>query len=89
LALGKTYLIQHGTQLTKAKVTKVDYVQDPITQHRNTEVQTLKMNDLASISLKTAKPLPIDVYAENQANGAFILIDETSNQTLAVGFVSA
>jgi sulfate adenylyltransferase subunit 1 len=89
LSLGKTYLIQHGTQLTKAKVTKVDYVQDPITQHKNIAVETLKMNDLASISLKTAKPLPIDFYAENQANGAFILIDETSNQTLAVGFASA
>lgn len=89
LALNKTYLIQHGTQLTKAKITKVNYVQDPITQLRNEEVQTLKMNDLASISIKTAKALPIDVYAENQSNGAFILIDETSNQTLAVGFVYA
>jgi sulfate adenylyltransferase subunit 1 len=47
------------------------------------------MNDLASINIKTAKPLPIDFYSENQSNGAFILIDETSNQTLAVGFVSA
>jgi sulfate adenylyltransferase subunit 1 len=81
---GKVYLLQHGTSLSKAKVTQINYVQIPSTLEKTTPTQ-LKMNDIASVRIKTAKPLLIDSFGHNKPNGAFILIDEYSNNTVAVG----
>jgi sulfate adenylyltransferase subunit 1 len=84
---GKVYLLQHGASLTKAKVTQINYVQVPSTLEKTTPAQ-LKMNDIASVKIKTAKPLLIDSFDQNKANGAFILVDEHSNNTVAVGVSS-
>lgn len=81
---GKTYLLQHGASSTKAKVMHVHYVQVPSTLEKNTTT-TLKMNDIASVRVKVARPLLIDSYDQNKSNGAFILVDEHSNGTVAVG----
>lgn len=82
----KSYLIQHGTQRIKAKVTQVTFVQDTATLQQLTPSGGLKMNEIAKVNLKTAKPLPADAYHDNPANGTFILIDEFTNNTVAVGF---
>ena len=81
---GKVYLLQHGASLTKAKVTKINYVQVPSTLEKKTPT-TLNMNDIGSVKIKTARPLLIDNFAENKSNGSFILVDEHSNNTVAVG----
>jgi sulfate adenylyltransferase subunit 1 len=83
---GKTYLLQHGTSQTKVKITSIDYVQVPSTLEKLSATE-LKMYDIASVKIKTAKPVAIDRYAENPSDGAFILVDEYSNNTVAVGFV--
>jgi sulfate adenylyltransferase subunit 1 len=81
---GKVYLLQHGTSVTKAKVTQINYVQIPSTLEKTTPT-ALKMNDIASVKIKTAKPLLIDSFHQNKGNGTFILVDEYSNNTVAVG----
>lgn len=85
LSVGKTYLLQHGTTQTKAKIVSIDYLQIPSTLERLPSA-SLQMNDIACIKLKTAKPLAIDRYSENPSDGSFILVDEYSNNTVAVGF---
>jgi sulfate adenylyltransferase subunit 1 len=45
------------------------------------------MNEIACVQIKTAKPIPADRYDENTANGAFILVDEYTNGTVAVGVI--
>jgi len=86
LVNGKTYLIQHGTSLSKAKITSIDYVQVPSTLEKK-PADSLQMNDIAHVKIKTAKLLAVDKFADNPSNGAFILVDEYSNNTVAVGFV--
>jgi sulfate adenylyltransferase subunit 1 len=81
----KTYLLQHGASLSKAKITQLNYVQIPSTLEK-TQATTLKMNDIAHVRIKTAKPLLIDGFEENKPNGSFILVDEHTNNTVAVGF---
>jgi sulfate adenylyltransferase subunit 1 len=80
----KVYLLQHGTSLTKAKVTQINFVQIPSTLEKTTPI-SLKMNDIGSVKIKMAKPLLIDSFEDNKANGSFILVDEHSNNTVAVG----
>lgn len=84
---GKNYLLQHGTAYAKAKISTIDFIQDPATLNKLEGANSLKMNDIAQVQVRTAKPLPADRYEENPANGSFILIDEHSNTTVAVGVV--
>jgi sulfate adenylyltransferase subunit 1 len=83
--LSKTYLLQHGTSITKAKVTQLNFVITPSTLEKHPATM-LKMNDIAHVKIKTARPLLIDSFDENKPNGSFILIDEHTNNTVAVGF---
>jgi sulfate adenylyltransferase subunit 1 len=84
---GKTLLLQHGVNVVKAKVTALQNVLNINTMEESQEVSQFKLNDIGVVTLKTAKPIFADVYKENPANGAFILIDEFSNNTVAVGFI--
>jgi sulfate adenylyltransferase subunit 1 len=65
----------------------VVYIQDPATLEHLEGATSLKMNDIAQVVIRSAKPLPFDDYKLNPANGSFILIDEHSNNTVAVGVI--
>ena len=88
LVSGKTYLLQHGVHQTKAKISQIQNKLDVINQSIEEGIESLKLNEIGSISLRTAQPIMADHYAENPANGAFILIDEFSNSTVGVGFLN-
>jgi sulfate adenylyltransferase large subunit len=47
----------------------------------------LVLNDLATVRLRLAEPLAVDPYVENRATGAFILVDEATNDTVGAGMV--
>ena len=47
----------------------------------------LELNDIAIVSLRLAEPLAVDPYSRNRATGAFILIDESTNDTVGAGMV--
>jgi len=83
----KAYLMQTGTSLTKAKIASVEYVKIPSTLEQ-LPATALKMNEIARVKIKTAKGIASDTYKENPSNGSFILIDEYSNNTVAVGFLN-
>jgi sulfate adenylyltransferase subunit 1 len=85
---GKTYLLQHGIHITKAKISQITERLDVVAQTSTENVDSLKLNEIGRISLRTAQAIHADRYADNPANGAFILIDEFSNSTVGVGFVS-
>lgn len=82
----KTYLLQSGTSQSKAKVTSIDYV-IVTSSLEQLPASSLKMNEIARVKIKMAKPVAVDAYEENPSNGSFILVDEYSNNTVAVGFV--
>ena len=45
------------------------------------------MNDIAQVTFKLAQPLFADPYLENRSTGAFIIIDESSNNTVGAGMI--
>ena len=47
----------------------------------------LAMNDIAEVTFKLAQPLFVDPYAENRGTGAFIVIDESNNNTVGAGMI--
>lgn len=86
LSAGKTYLLQHGANRIKAKVQQLHHVTE-VTNNLIQEKSEMGLNDIGKITLRTAQPVFADTYAANPANGTFILVDEFSNATVAVGFV--
>ena len=49
--------------------------------------ERLELNDIASVRLRLAEPLAVDPYGENRATGAFILVDEATNETVGACMV--
>ena len=46
------------------------------------------MNDIARVRLRTQRPLAVDPYRHNRVTGAFIVIDEATNRTVAAGTIA-
>jgi len=86
---GKSFLLQHNTNRVKAKLIQLQSVLDIETMEEKTDVSQLKLNDIGRVIIKTAKPIFADTYQSNPDNGSFILIDEFSNNTVAVGFIDS
>ena len=64
----------------------IDYRVDVNTSEQQS-ADKLAMNDIARVSFRLAQPLFIDRYAENRATGAFIVIDESTNNTVGAGMI--
>ena len=47
----------------------------------------LALNDIGSLRLRLAQPLAADPYAESRSTGAFIVIDEATNDTVGAGMI--
>ncbi|HRA80101.1 MAG TPA: sulfate adenylyltransferase subunit CysN [Thauera sp.] len=86
LSPARTYLVRHTTREVKAKLAKIDYRLDVNTLEREA-ASGLAMNDIARVTLKLAQPIVADRYSDNRATGAFIIIDETNNNTVGAGMI--
>jgi sulfate adenylyltransferase large subunit len=49
--------------------------------------ERLGLNDIGVVRLRLAEPLAVDPYDENRETGAFILIDEATNDTVGAGMI--
>ncbi len=81
------YTIMHTSNEKKAMINEVIYQIDINTYARNTENKELMMNAIARVTLKTTRPLMLDAYRDNRMTGSIILIDESTNETVAAGMV--
>jgi sulfate adenylyltransferase subunit 1 len=82
----RKYLIRQTTRETKAAIESIDYRLD-INTLQQMPAERLGMNDIARVAFKLAQPLCVDAYAENRSTGAFIVIDESSNNTVGAGMI--
>jgi len=86
LISGGKYMLQHHGKKVRCIVREIsDKIQ--IETLQLVDAQSVILNDIATISIKTASPLALDLYAHNRSNGAFILIDEQTCRTVAAGMV--
>ncbi len=84
---GGKYILRHTTNEVKAIVKEVEFKLDINSLEKNFDDKEIKMNDIAKIRIKTAKPLFFDKYANNRQTGSIILIDEHTNETVAAGMI--
>ncbi|MBT0609170.1 sulfate adenylyltransferase subunit 1 [Aequorivita echinoideorum] len=81
------YSIRHTSNDQKAMITNVVYKIDINTYAREEDNKELEMNSIARVTLRTTRPIMADEYRENRATGSFILIDNTTHETVAAGMI--
>ena len=81
------YTIKHTSNDQKAMIKEVIYKYDINTLDREKEDKQLNMNDIAKVKIRTTKPVMVDPYRENRTTGCLILVDDTTNETVAAGMI--
>jgi sulfate adenylyltransferase subunit 1 len=81
------YILRHTTNEVKAVVKDILYKVNINTLHKIEGVKEFTLNEIGRISLRTSGPLFHDSYRRNRQTGAFILIDEGTNETVAAGMI--
>jgi len=80
------YILKQTTAEARAMITEILYKVDVNTLHRD-ENTGIKMNDIARVKIRATKPLFTDTYSQNRVTGSLILVDETTNETVAAGMI--
>ena len=80
-------LIKQTTRTVPARVDEVLSVVEIETLQDRLSPGKLELNELGVVRFRLAEPLVVDPYVRNRATGAFILIDETTNDTVGAGMV--
>jgi sulfate adenylyltransferase large subunit len=83
----RPYLVKHGGATVRARFSELEHRIDVDTLRLVDRPESLAMNDIARVRLRTQRPLATDPYRHNRVTGAFIVIDETTNRTVAGGTV--
>jgi sulfate adenylyltransferase subunit 1 len=84
---GRKYFLKHTTQTVQAIVNNLESRINMATFEPEPQPRELAMNDIGVIRLKTSKPLVFDGYNTNHLTGAFILIEQGTNATVAAGML--
>jgi sulfate adenylyltransferase large subunit len=79
--------VKHTTRSARAVVDDLVSVVDMDTLEDRPSPERLELNDLAVVRLRLSEQLVVDPYRRNPSTGAFILIDEATNDTVAAGMV--
>jgi sulfate adenylyltransferase subunit 1 len=82
----RKYWLKHSTRQVAARVSRVDTLLDINTQQRH-PAESLKLNDIARVTVNVQQPIAADAYDAIRSTGAFILIDEVTHQTVAAGMI--
>jgi len=89
LRAGGRYILKHTTSTVRAIVDAVCDRLDVAKLEAIPGPAELALNDIGKVRLRVSRELAVDPYAVNRATGAFILLDEASNETVGAGMVLA
>jgi len=81
------YVVRHTSADARCMVTDIQYKMNINTLEKEEEDKDVNMNDIARVKLRTTKPLFFDSYNRNRFTGSLILIDESTNETVAAGMI--
>jgi sulfate adenylyltransferase subunit 1 len=87
LQVSQKYYIKHGVNDAQAKITQLSSILKTDFSGKIEQPTELALNQIGDVQLKLSKPLLVDTYNQNKSNGAFILINPKTNNTVGVGFI--
>ncbi len=87
LVPGASYVVKHTTRIARAVVKDLRYRIDVNSLERDDAADSLRLNEIGHVVLRTTAPLLYDPYRRNRATGCFILIDDATNETVGAGIL--
>jgi sulfate adenylyltransferase subunit 1 (EFTu-like GTPase family) len=85
--VGGRYALKHTTRTERARLEAIHHTLQVETLEPRPGADTLGLNEIGRVSLRASADLHFDPYAANRTTGAFILIDEASNETVGAGMI--
>ncbi len=89
LQAGNKYLLQHNSRTVRAVVKNIEYKLDVNSLQQQPIEGMVKLNEVVQATIKTSAPLAYDSFDKLSTNGCAILIDETSNSTVAAVLIQS
>ena len=86
---GRRFWLKHTTRRVRAIVDAVEFRYDVNTLQCDTAAESLSLNEIGRVCLRTTEPIFADAYLRNRATGSFILIDEATNNTVGAGMIAS
>jgi bifunctional enzyme CysN/CysC len=83
---GRSYLLKVGSQVISATITDLKF-RTNVNTLEQTAATKIDLNEVATVTLATDKPIAFDSYKSNALTGGFILVDRLSNATLGAGTI--
>src|SRR6201996_2243535 len=87
LRAGDRLALKQTAKTVRTTVQELHTRLDPETLEELDGPVELALNDIGTVTLRTSSIVIADPYAENRDSGAFILIDETTNDTVGAGTI--
>jgi bifunctional enzyme CysN/CysC len=84
---GAKLAIKHTTRWGRTVVKDLQYRLDVNTLHRDETATQLTLNEIGRVQLRTTVPLFFDDYRRNRTTGSFVLVDETTHNTVGAGII--
>jgi len=85
---GQKLLFQQNSFRAKAAIKSIEGKIDIHTLDATEETDEIHLNEFCKVNIKTAELVSFDSYAKNRKTGAFILINENTNNTVAAGVIA-
>jgi sulfate adenylyltransferase subunit 1 len=89
LRAGARVLVKHGTRTVAAVVDELRTRFDEQKLSTVDSPESLELNEIGQVSVRTAERIPVDDYATHGRTGAFLVIDPADGTTLAAGLVGS
>jgi sulfate adenylyltransferase subunit 1 len=87
LESGSRWRVRQATRDVRAVVAEVHDVLD-VTTGRRRPAGALALNDIGTVTLRTAEPLVVDPYRASRRTGGLLLVDEFGGATVGAGMVA-
>ena len=88
LDTAKSYLLKHTAQTVPARVRSIEHRVDLRTLNEE-PASTLELNAIGVLRVETTRPIFADIYRDNRTTGAAILIDPSTDATVAALMISS
>jgi sulfate adenylyltransferase subunit 1 len=86
---GSRLLVKHGSRTVQALVQEITARFDEQTLSSVDGPDSLELNDIGRVVLRTSEEIPVDDYGTSPRTGAFLVIDPKDGDTLAAGMVGS
>jgi sulfate adenylyltransferase large subunit len=83
---GARYALKHTTRSVRAIVDELEYKVD-VNTLEHAAAPELALNEIGRVKLRLSAPVMVDRYRRNRTIGSFILVDESSGDTVGAGMV--